>query len=590
MRVKYLFVSGLAVTGISALNLRGTSSAVNVGIENSNSNSIFVPTGLEFSGASCKDACYTTLSPYAQQWFKLSSASSWVVASYNLCEKVIYDEDGNPSCDGYQMHIDATVTPTKVTVVASDGAVSVKKSKDEDLYAITGTPNSPEDDDAPECELPAPTVYSEHPLRGVNIAGAEFETPVFPGVCDVEYYINEGMNTIRFPFAWEYMQPDLSKAIDWTSGYAAQYAALVQKWTDAGYTVVIDMHNYMQYNDQVIGAAGSEAAQADYANAWGQIAAQFRDNSNVIFGLMNEPVAIFDGGTELVLANENAAVAEIRKAGAEQPVLYSGNSWDNGRDWCANWYGTPNSEVFNSESMQDPLNNKMLELHMYLNANGNVPEDGCVDPSQAVSVQNPDCIIDWLGKNPVRVLFGETGGTESNDCVEGLNNVLGWAFGSVPNFGGFTAWAGGSAWPESYPLLLNPEADKTERPQMTGAIENFLENSPEPTSAPTTTAPTISPIMDDDWTPEPTIAPVDDDSTYAPTIAPTPAPTAPDEGSSRHGSGWDAVEIGFFAVGGAALAGAGAIAGYNLFKRGYCSTNTEEYQRIERTSSDGLSI
>jgi len=78
----------------------------------------------------------------------------------------------------------------------------------------------------------------------------------------------------------------------------------------------------------VIGQDNSAPSKEAYAAAWGQIAAQFAKNPLVAFDLMNEP---HDMKTETVLANENAAIAAIRKAevtagGVPHLILVEGNS------------------------------------------------------------------------------------------------------------------------------------------------------------------------------------------------------------------------------------------------------------------------
>lgn len=67
---------------------------------------------------------------------------------------------------------------------------------------------------------------------------------------------------------------------------------------------MIDIHNYARWNGAIIGQGGPTNAQ--FASLWSQLAAKYKGNTKVIFGLMNEPhgeCSIF-----LLLSGENARI------------------------------------------------------------------------------------------------------------------------------------------------------------------------------------------------------------------------------------------------------------------------------------------
>jgi endoglucanase len=78
-----------------------------------------------------------------------------------------------------------------------------------------------------------------------------------------------------------------------------------------GEYAIFDPHNYMRYNNHsqqpmtgsVIGNTSdpNAATTAQFGEFWEELAGRFKDNLNVIFGLMNEP---HDMPTSLVLAND----------------------------------------------------------------------------------------------------------------------------------------------------------------------------------------------------------------------------------------------------------------------------------------------
>jgi endoglucanase len=65
---------------------------------------------------------------------------------------------------------------------------------------------------------------SETDLKGVNLAGAEFNGKkipgkinkdyIYPNLDDLDYVVALGGNVIRLPFRWERIQPRLSEELD----------------------------------------------------------------------------------------------------------------------------------------------------------------------------------------------------------------------------------------------------------------------------------------------------------------------------------------------------------------------------------------
>jgi endoglucanase len=93
------------------------------------------------------------------------------------------------------------------------------------------------------------------------------------------------MNTIRFPFMWERIQPTLGKDLDSTE--LQRMSNLVNYVTNTRRAVIVlDLHNYARYEGKVLGAGVPVTSLAD---VWGRLAQQFKNNQKVLFGLMNEP-------------------------------------------------------------------------------------------------------------------------------------------------------------------------------------------------------------------------------------------------------------------------------------------------------------
>ncbi|RWA07678.1 hypothetical protein EKO27_g7427, partial [Xylaria grammica] len=239
------------------------------------------------------------------------------------------------------------------------------------------------------------TIY----YAGVAESGGEFGaygTPGtgIPGTFGTDYqFINEAgvdthvdenhLNLFRIAFLLERMCPPstgLGATFDET--HFDHYKAAVDYVTvTKGAYAILDPHNYMRYNDpsaqpysgSVIGNTSDETAAttAQFGEFWGELAARFKDNEKVIFGLMNEP---HDMSTQLVLENNQAAIDAIRAAGAENLIILPGNSWTGGHAWTEG--NDPSSALMNQ--FKDPANNTAIDIHEYLDVDFSGSHAECV--------------------------------------------------------------------------------------------------------------------------------------------------------------------------------------------------------------------
>jgi hypothetical protein len=93
-------------------------------------------------------------------------------------------------------------------------------------------------------------------------------------------------NLFRLPVGWQYLlNNQLGGTLD--ANKFATYDQLVQGCLSTGASCIVDIHNYARWNGGIIGQGGPTNAQ--YASLWSQIAAKYKGNSKVFFGLMNEP-------------------------------------------------------------------------------------------------------------------------------------------------------------------------------------------------------------------------------------------------------------------------------------------------------------
>jgi Cellulase (glycosyl hydrolase family 5) len=214
---------------------------------------------------------------------------------------------------------------------------------------------------APAAASQAPVIESQQDdeRRGINVAGAEFASPVKepsssfsnenPGRYGIDYayptqefldaLATRGITFVRLPFRWERVQPLPNGPLDSTE--IDRLAAAVSRAGNAGVGVVLDVHNYGAYYlaqgaTGVRRAVGSPELGIDaFADLWRRLSLRFLDDATVVgYGLMNEPTGM--AGAALWERASLAAVAAVRGNGDETRILVQSYDWGGTRQFAAN--------------------------------------------------------------------------------------------------------------------------------------------------------------------------------------------------------------------------------------------------------------
>ena len=147
--------------------------------------------------------------------------------------------------------------------------------------------------------LPVTAQDNKHalPLRGINLVGAGFASSalpgrenfdyIFPSASDIKIYTDFGMEVMRLSFLWERLQPELDKPLN--AQYLNGIESVVREANNHGLFVILDVHNYGAYQSKLIGS--DEVTRNSFNNLWFRLATHFKDDKNVMFGIMN-PIGI----------------------------------------------------------------------------------------------------------------------------------------------------------------------------------------------------------------------------------------------------------------------------------------------------------
>jgi len=323
---------------------------------------------------------------------------------------------------------------------------------------------------------PAPTPASGTTLayRGVSLASAEFAEGNLPGTygsdytyptaAEVDYFAGKHMNVVRLPFRWERLQRSLNAGFD--AAELGRLDAFVASATAKGMNVVLDPHNYARYSGNLIGS--SAVPDSAFADFWGRLAAKYKSNDHVIFGLMNEPNTM---PTEQWLASANAAITAIRSTGAGNLVLVPGNAWTGAHSWNESWYGSSNAQVM--LGVKDPANRYAYEVHQYLDGDYSGRSDQC--QSTTIGSQALAGFTQWLRSNGKQGFLGEFAGGNNDVCRAAVSDLLGHLEANKDVWVGWTWWAAGPLWGD-YIFTLEP-SNGTDRPMMAVLAPHIVADS-----------------------------------------------------------------------------------------------------------------
>ena len=305
-------------------------------------------------------------------------------------------------------------------------------------------------------------------LAGTNLSGAEFGTRAdvygtdytYPTNAEVDYFVGKGLKVFRINFLWERLQPTLDAPLSTVE--LGRLSSLVDHISAKGAYAIIDPHNYARYSDKIVGTAGA-ATGAQLGAFWKLVALQFKANSHVIFGLMNEP---HDMSTSLWLADANAAIAEIRKTGATNLILVPGNFWTGAHSWVGT-ASDSNSTVMTG--VTDPGKNFAYEVHQYLDTDSSGTHTACV--SGTIGSERLTSFTKWLTDQGARAFLGEFGGSSDATCLAAIDDMLTYVDAHRAQYLGWTWWSAGPWWGE-YMYTIEPTSSGADRPQLATLLKH----------------------------------------------------------------------------------------------------------------------
>jgi endoglucanase len=312
-------------------------------------------------------------------------------------------------------------------------------------------------------------------FKGVNLAGAEFGN--VPGRVNTDYtypqpnliaqYAAHGFNIIRLPFRWERLQPVPGAPL--ADGELALIMRVVGQAEAKGMSVVLDPHNYARRRLAADGWVREHMLGSDtlpgrlLADFWGRLAEVCHGRQNVILGLMNEPADI---PVQQWLPIANAAIAAIRAAGARNLILVPGVAYSGAHSWLE--HNTAMGAV------HDPADHFAYEVHQYFDADSSGTSPVAVSPH--VGSERIARFQDWARGRRSKAFLGEFAAADNPVSLQALRDLCETLEANSDVWLGWTAWAGGSWWPDDYMFKLDANKDGRQRAQ-TALLSSFAQRA-----------------------------------------------------------------------------------------------------------------
>ncbi|STX29213.1 Endoglucanase precursor [Legionella beliardensis] len=330
-------------------------------------------------------------------------------------------------------------------------------------------------------------------LAGINLSGLEFGKVIDPTVIpnlsqedtdsqysdlkETEAFIQAGMNTVRVPLSWGYLQLDGpgkgSSNLDYYNNYIKP---LLQTLTKAKVHTIVDLHAYMRYSkfgEQYSGCGPSGNCpdgtlidnEEAYKSVWSQLIKLIQNDSEInkdyiLLDLMNEPVKV---PNDKVFTIQASLIKMLRNNQYTGYILIEGNNWSGLHSWSDEWVGDNNQVYANAtlftrenfiKSGITDLSKILINVHQYFDADYSGTHDQCLTDltSQGPQGFNLNPFIEFLKNNQLKAIVTEFGvGKDSASCSVALNQFMQYlqqnaSKGKSYGFAGWTIWSSGHGW------------------------------------------------------------------------------------------------------------------------------------------------
>lgn len=353
-------------------------------------------------------------------------------------------------------------------------------------------------------------------FAGANLSGLEFGKTIDPVVipnlsaedadskmsdlADTQAFLKAGMNTMRVPLHWGFLQLEGAGKGDINLAYYNAYVKpLLESLSSAGVYTIVDLHAYMRYSvfGKQYAGCGAEGPCPDgslitdpkaYQDVWSKLYTLMKNDSKInmsyiMLDLVNEPVNV-PGDSVFTIQTE--VIKTLRQLGFQGYTLIEGNAWTGLHSWAtARWTSADgkttytNATLFTKDNFAKAgivdLSKILINVHQYLDSDYSGTHDQCVTNLSTTGDDgfNLNAFVDYLQANHLKAVVTEFGaGADSATCQTALSQFMNYLQDNAANnkdygFVGWTIWSTGHGWGD-YNLRVTPDSYQM------GVLKNYL--------------------------------------------------------------------------------------------------------------------
>ncbi len=353
----------------------------------------------------------------------------------------------------------------------------------------------------------SPAKSAQHAMfTGINLSGLEFGQTVLPStipnlsqqdantpysdLADTQAFIQAGMNTVRIPISWNYLQWNGPGRTIINQDYYTNYIKpLLETLTAAKVHTILNLHcnmHYAKYGQHdascpQYGYCPSGTLILDesaYTYVWGQLWHQIQQDSAInpdylLLDLVNAPVHIPD---DKVFTIQTTLIKQLRQNGFPGYILVQGNAGSELHNWTTHqWVGQDGQSYSNAslftranflEAGISDLSKILINVRQYLDEGYQGTHPDCLQDLSTTGPNgfNLDAFAQYLQENQLQAIVTAFGvGKDACACASPLTQFMTYlqqhAAGNQPfGFVGWVIWGAGHAWGD-YPLRFTSDSE-----------------------------------------------------------------------------------------------------------------------------------
>ncbi|MCX7091572.1 MAG: cellulase family glycosylhydrolase [Legionellales bacterium] len=352
-----------------------------------------------------------------------------------------------------------------------------------------------------------PVKSTQHTMfTGVNLSGLEFGQAILPStipnlsqqdadtpysdLADIQSFIHAGMNTVRIPISWNYLQWNGPGRTIINQDYYSNYIKpLLETLTSAKVYTILNLHCNMHYalygqSDSICPKYGYCPSgtlildESAYTYVWGQLWQQIQQDAAInpdylLLDLVNAPVHIPD---DKVLTIQTTLIKHLRESGFPGYILVQGNAGSELHTWTTHQWMSQDGQSLSNASLftrdnflqagVSDLSKILISVRQYLDEGYQGTHSDC---SQDLHTTGPDgfnleAFTQYLKENQLQAIVTAVGVSKNAcACTTPLTQFMTYLQQNAADkqpfgFVGWVMWGVGHAWGD-YPLRFTPDSE-----------------------------------------------------------------------------------------------------------------------------------